>query len=43
MLKLGNVTNSDWFKKLNENSQSSLLGRIACQNMVSNVPNKQTF
>ena len=43
MLKQANVTNSDAFKKLSELSQSSLLGRIACQNMINNVPNKQTF
>ena len=24
-------------------SQSSLLGRIACQNIINNVPNRQTF
>ena len=43
MLKQANLTNSEAFKKLTETSQSSLLGRVACQNMVNNVPNRQTF
>lgn len=43
MLKVANLANSDAFKKLNKTTQNSLLGRIACQNMINNVPNLQTF
>jgi len=43
MVKQANVTNSEAFKKLSEASQSSLLGRIACQNILNNVPNRATF
>lgn len=43
MLKMANLANSDAFKKLNKTTQNSLLGRIACQNMINNVPNLQTF
>ena len=43
MLKQANLANSDTFKKLSETTQSSLLGRIACQNMINNVPNRHTF
>jgi len=43
MIRQANVTNSEQFKKLNEASQSSLLGRIACQNILNNVPSEQTF
>ena len=40
LIKSDNVTNKEQFKKLSEVSQSSLLGRIACQNILNNVQNK---
>lgn len=43
LVKQANVTNQEQFKKLSEASQSSLLGRIACQNILNNVPSRATF
>lgn len=43
MLKQPSLANSEVFLKLSDTSQSSLQGRIACQNILLNVPNRNTF
>ena len=39
----GGAIQTDEFKKLSETTQSSLFGKVACQNILRSVPNRTTF